>query len=153
MSVIITKRQKQLAPIGMHIARCIWVIDIGTHEGKYGPRKRIILSFELSEIRTVFKEENCEEPFVLSKTYNQSLDKKSSLVRDLTPWVGGGFAKKTDCDLGSLLLGRACFVNVIHETNDTGETYATIIGIMPVPKGTAAPEQILPSLEYSVKDG
>ena len=151
--IILTKKEKRLAPVGMHPAHCVGVIDIGTQEGRYGKARKIILSFELSECKAVFKEENGEEPFVLSNTYNASLDKKSNLVRDLTPWIGGGFAKKADCDLASLVLGRACLANVLHETNDTGETYAKIIGIAPIPKGTVAPEQVLPSIEYSVKDG
>jgi hypothetical protein len=152
MSVIIKKKEKRLVPEGMHLARCVRVIDLGTQESKFGKTKKIILSWELPECKAVFKEENGEEPFVLSNTYNQSLDKKSNLVRDLTPWIGAGFAKKADCDLGSLVLGKACHVNVIHEMNDTGETYAKIIAIAPIPKGMAVPDQILPSLEYSIKD-
>ena len=153
MSVIIKRKEKQLAPEGMQLARCVRAVDLGTQESKFGKNKKIVLSFELSECKAVFNEENGEEPFVLSKTYNQSLDKKSNLVRDLTPWIGGGFAKKAECAIGPLVLGKPCLVNVIHETKDTGETYATIISIAPVPKGTIAPEQILPSLEYSIKDG
>jgi hypothetical protein len=90
---------------------------------------------------------------VLSNTYNQSLGKGASLVRDLTPWIGSGFTKSASLDLGSLLLGKACYANVIHETNENGETYAKIISVAPVPKRTAVPAQILPSLEYSVEDG
>jgi hypothetical protein len=153
MSIIITKKEKQLAPEGMHLAHLIRVIDIGTQEGKFGKAKKAILSWELSEAKAVFKEENGEEPFVLSNTYNQSLDKKSNLVRDLAPWIGSGFVKSASLDLGSLLLGKACLLNVIHETKENGETYAKIISIAPVPKRMAVPDQILPSLEYSVEDG
>ena len=152
MSVIITKKQKKLAPIGMHLAHLIRVIGIGTQEGKYGKTKQVILGFELSECLTVFKEENGLEPFVLSNPYNASLDKKSFLARDLTPWIGSGFTKNASFDLGSLL-GKACYANVIHETTDNGEPYAKIISIAPIPKGMAVPDQILPSLSYSVEDG
>src|SRR5260370_21272620 len=131
MSLIIRRKEKQLAPIGLHLARFVWAIDIGTQESKFGKARKMILSLELPECKTVFKEENGLEPFVLSKTYNQSLDKKSNLVRDLTPWIGPGFAKKADCALGPLVLGKVCSVNVIHEQKDTGETYPNIIGFLP----------------------
>src|SRR5260370_19476344 len=118
MSVIISKKEKQLAPTGMHLARLVSVVNVGIQEGKFGKAKKVILCWELSEAKAVFKEENGEEPFVLSNIYNQSLDKKSNLVRDLTPWIGSGFVKSASLDLGSLLLGKACLVNVIHETKE-----------------------------------
>jgi len=152
MSIIIKKKEKQLAPEGMHPAHLIRVIDIGTQNGKYGKNRQIILSFELSGCLTVFKDENGPEPFVLSNTYNQRLGKGASLVRDLTPWIGSGFTKKASVDIGSLL-GKACLANVVHETKDDGETCAKIISLAHVPRGMAVPGQVLPSLEYSIEDG
>jgi hypothetical protein len=152
MPVIIRKNTKKLAPVGMHLARCVWCIDTGTHDTKFGKKKKLRLAFELPEHKAVFKEENGEEPFLLSIPFNHSLDKKSKFVGYLRPWIGNDFTKK-DCPLGSLILGKACYANVIHETKDTGETYAEIIGLMPVPKGTDVPDQILPSIDYSVSDG
>jgi hypothetical protein len=148
---MIKRKEKQLAPEGMHLAHLIWGIDIGTHESKFGKNRKIIFSWELSECLTVFKGKNGPEPFVLSKTYNQSLGKGASLVRDLTPWIGSGFTKRASFDIDSLV-GKACLVNVIHETKD-GETFANIISLAPIPRGMAVPDQILPSLVYSIEDG
>jgi hypothetical protein len=152
MSVIIEKKRKQLAPVGMHAAYLVLVVNAGTQEGKFGPKKRVILGFELSGCKTVFKEENGEEPFMLSNTFNHSLDKKSSFVQFLKPWIGGEFAKNTKFDVSSLL-GKPCYANVVHDTNRDGDLVAIIIGVMPIPSGTAVPEQALPSLSYSVEDG
>lgn len=158
MSTIATKNQNtyQLAPEGMHLARGVRVIDLGTQRIEYNGRtkknRQIILSWELPECTAVFNEEVGPEPFLVSKTYTNSLGEKSNLYRDLLSWIGSGFTRQAEFELGTLL-GQPCQLNVIHETSKNNRQYAKVIGILPVPKNMAMPEQILPSLLYAIEDG
>jgi hypothetical protein len=158
MSTIARKNQDafQLAPEGMHLARLVRVIDLGTqreeYKGKTKRNRQIRFSWELPEQTAVFDEERGEEPFLISKTYTNTLGEKSNLFRDLMSWIGNGFTKQAEFDLGTLL-GRPCFLNVIHQTSKENRQYAKVIGVSRIPKKMAVPEQVLPSISYSIEDG
>jgi hypothetical protein len=144
----------QLAPRGVHTCICNRAIDLGTQESAFGVRPEIILSFELCDAKAVFDKKRGAEPFLASKTYTNSLSQKSNLRRDVESMLG---RKLTGSELGgfnlAVLLGRACLLNITHETSKQGREYAKIIGILPLPRGTLAPQQTLPSIKYSVEEG
>ena len=160
MSTVAKKkpRVRRLAPEGIHAARCIRVIDLGTQRGEWKGKKkisqRVILVWELPQCQTVFNEEHGEEPFVVSRWYNNSLHEKSDLFRDLVSWIGRGFTREAEFELGTLL-GKPCLLNIVHEESVKypGEKTDRVIGVNPIPKGMAVPEQILPSLHYKIEDG
>jgi hypothetical protein len=99
----------------------------------------------------VFKEENGEQPYVLSKEFTLSMHEKSSLRATLEAWRGKGFtedeAKSFDV---TKLLGVPCMVNVIHKVSKAGKTFADIKGVTPMPKGLQCPEAINEKFEFSV---
>lgn len=130
-------------PAGNHVARCIGLIDLGTQTeeylGKVKRQRKILLKWETPLETKVFKEENGEQPYVLSKEYTMSLGDKSNLKKDLESWRGRAFTEQelAGFDLKNIL-GAPCLINVIHQDNG----YAKITNVSPLPKGTAAPEQI-----------
>jgi hypothetical protein len=139
----------------VHIARCVGVADIGTQRSSFGDGKKqpkVILIFELPEELAVFVEERGEEPFHQSIIYTNSLGERSNLYRDIVAWQGKGAIDRIRDDLG-LLVGEPCMLNLIHETTKKGTTRSKVIGIAPLSKGTKAPAQISPSLQYSITDG
>jgi hypothetical protein len=149
----VPKTKHQLPPIGVHPARCVGVVDVGTQTSKYyeGRRPKVVITFELPNELAVFVEERGEEPFHQSSIYTNSLGDRSNLYRDIVAWQGKGAVDKLRDDLG-ILVGAACLLNITHEDTPNG-TRSKIVGITPVPKGTVVPAQISPSLTYSISDG
>jgi len=156
--LIVPKKVRQLPPPDNHIGRCVWIIDLGTQVSNFDDGKkqrRVLISFELPNEKTVFTQEKGEEPFVVSKEYSLTLGPKSNLRRDIQSWLGRNLneSEMVDFDLGRFL-GKAALVNVIHEASKkTGEEHAKIIGITSLLKTMQAPAQINPSILYSIEDG
>jgi hypothetical protein len=161
MSLIVSESggTYQLPPEGIHVARCVRVVDLGTQRSEFnGNSKRlrkVRTSWELPEEKTVFDQERGEEPFLVSKEYTKSLGTKSNLRRDIESWRGRGFtgSEAEAFDL-TTLLGTACMINLIHEVSKQNRRkYAKIISITPLPRGMQAPPQFLPSVQYSIEEG
>lgn len=151
MSIVATTNStpKELIPSGNYIARCWQMIEIGTVEeeimGDKKTLKKVRIGWELPTELKVFREENGEQPLVISKEYTLSLHEKSSLRKDLKSWRGKDFtedeAKSFDI---TKLLGVPCMLNIIHKPSkrDASRFYEEISGITSLPKGMKAPEQI-----------
>lgn len=151
-------KPKQLPPAGTHVARCFSVIDLGTQMLNYmGDEKllhKIRVTWELPDELTVFKEENGEQPFVVSKDYTLSLFKKANLRQDLESWRGKAFTAEElkGFDIFTLL-GAPCLLSVIHKTTENGKTFANVTTVSKPPKGTTVPKQINESVQFSIDDG
>ena len=126
-------------PAGTHLAVCISVVDLGTHEQEYqGERyssRQLMLTWELPD-----EPMESGEPYTISKWYNFSMNEKSNLRKDLEAWRGVPF---TAANLGpdgdfeiDRLLGKGCLLNVIAKPTGKGTKAA---GIMKVTKGTVVP--------------
>ena len=132
------------------------MIDLGTHEetGPFGTKhqRKVRLSFELPEEKAVFNEEKGEQPFMVSKEYTFSMGEKANLRKVLTTWRGEPFTEQQAADFDiDKLLGKPCLLNVVHKTSKTtGNVYVDVAGISKVPKGTAVPPQINPSVIFSL---
>lgn len=138
---------RELIPAGTYAARCYQMIEIGTvKETILGAEKtlhKVRIGWELPTERRVFKEENGEQPFVISKEFTLSMNEKANLRKALESWRGKGFseeeAKAFDI---TKLLGAACMLNIIHKPSKDGSRhYEEIAGIMPMPKGMTCSEQ------------
>lgn len=136
---------------GVYVARCTQLIQIGsvTEEinGESKTLHKVRFGFEFPNEKKVFKEENGEQPYFLSKEYTLSMHEKSTLRAHLGQWRGKAFteeeAKKFDI---TKLLGVPCTINVVHKVGKAnGKTYAEIGSISPLMKGTLCPEQINPT--------
>ena len=123
-------------PVGVHKARCIKVIDLGTQknefEGNITWKRQILVIWEVPE-----QTSETSEPLTISKFYTLSLHEKSNLGIDLTSWRGRPFSEteKKGFDI-SKLIGHTCLLNVIQ-----GNKNNKIGSIMPLPKGDKIAEQ------------
>ncbi|HRH58811.1 MAG TPA: hypothetical protein PLS10_14260 [Chitinophagales bacterium] len=152
-------KPKELIPAGNYIARCYQMIEIGTITeivmGVERTLKKVRIGWELPTELKVFKEENGEQPLVISKEFTLSMHEKSNLRLALKSWRGKDFtedeAKKFDI---TKLIGVPCMLNIIHNPskNDASKVYEQISGITPLPKGVPCPEQINQNIIISFDD-
>ena len=88
------------------------MVHIGKVEEEYlGEKKmqnKVRITWELHEEKKVFKEENGEQPFVLSKEFSLSMHEKSSLRKWLESWRGKAFtedeSKLSDSTIAKLVI-------------------------------------------------
>jgi hypothetical protein len=147
-----------LSPEGTHVAICVRMIHVGTSETEYKGQKKsqnkVRLYFELSNEKAVFKEENGEENFTVSKEYTLSMFEKANLRKDLESWRGKAFTTDEAASFDiTKLLGVPCMVNIITKVHEpTGNKYTAITGISSIPKGLPKPERVNDLFEFSVSE-
>jgi hypothetical protein len=128
------EKQFEVCPAGSHIATCYRIIDLGTQQSGFGTKRQIQFSWELPEERMAN-----DRPFSVSKKYNYSSNKKSSLRADIEDWLGRVL---TPADFGTFdlgeLLGASCLIGVKHSTSNDGRVFANVTSVMAPPKGTPA---------------
>ena len=90
--IIITGSQNrdfQILPPGQYPARCISIVDIGTHDSEYkgvkGKKREIRLTFEFPTKTAIFNPKKGEQPYILSRFFTFSLNEKSRLKPFLDP--------------------------------------------------------------------
>lgn len=131
---------------GTYAARLYQIIHIGNIETEWQGETKIVnkirFTFELPTELKVFKEENGEQPFVLSQEFTLSLGEKANLRKFIDNWTG---KKMTDDDAKGLdiesLIGKEGLINAV-QTEKNGKTYTNIGGISPLPKGMKCPPAI-----------
>ena len=139
-------------------AGCYSMIHIGTIEenimGTTKKLNKVRITWELPTELKVFKEENGEQPHVISKEFTLSLHEKSTLRAFLKNWRGKDFtedeAKAFDIER---LIGVPCMLNITHKARKDGSgVYAEIGSISAMPKGLVCPEQINPSFVWTYEN-
>jgi len=138
------------APAGSHVARCIKLIDIGTHHGEYqgAPtiRNQFICQFELPNETIEIDGE--AKPLIVSKFYTNSLSEKANLRKDLESWRAQPF---TNEELGKFdlanILGKPAMVSIV--INEKGK--AKVVGISKLPKGLECPPQVNPASQFWIE--
>lgn len=159
MAILATSKgsTKNFQPIeaGSYPARCYSMIHIGTVDevisGAVKTLNKVRITFELPTELKVFKEENGEQPHVISKEFTLSLHEKSTLRGFLKNWRGIDFteeeAKSFDIEK---LIGAACMLNITHKKSKDGtKTYAEIGSVSKLPKGLICPDQINESFVFT----
>lgn len=143
---------------GNYPARCYSMIHIGTVDevilGVTKTLNKVRITWELPSELKVFKEENGEQPHVISKEFTLSMHEKATLRNFLKNWRGKDFseeeAKSFDIEK---LIGAPCMLNITHKKSKDGtKTYAEIGSISTMPKGFPCPEQINPSFVWTYED-
>ena len=142
---------REPVPAGNYPARLYKIIHYGTIPNTYmGEQKMtntIRLDFELPTETKVFDEAKGEQPLSISKEYTLSMNEKANLCKDLESWRGKKFTDEeaVTFDIASTL-GKSCMINVAHKvSNSTGNVYAYVASISPMPKGMECPPQVNPS--------
>ena len=140
------------APTGAHIARCIGLIDIGTHHGEYegqpNVRHQVIIKWELpSEL--IKEGEFAGKPFTVSEFYTLSLGEKANLRKALTAWRGKEFTEDElkGFDLKNVL-NKPCMLQVGRNKKDKAKVQA----VMSLPKGMECPAQVNPGVYFSLSE-
>ena len=109
MSIVATTNDGGMAypqvSSGVHKARCIRVIDLGTQRQEYSGevswKRQVMLIWEVPE------QDNMNgEPLTISKFYTLSLHEKSNLGADLSSWRGRAFTEteKQGFDISKMLV-------------------------------------------------
>ena len=156
MAFIATKPTSNFTPppVGMHVARCFKLIDLGTQQKTYqgkptGEARKIMATFEL------LGEEKMEDgkPFVISKSWFLSMHEKAALRKDLESWRGKAFTPEEEGSFDvSKLMGAYCLLNVVEEQGSNGNTYTKIKAITPLIKGMPKPEPINPNIIFDADE-
>lgn len=139
---------RELIPAGNYIARCYQMIHIGTvmesFQGENKLMNKVRIGWELPTETKVFKEENGEQPFVISQEYTLSMHEKSTLRKMLASWRGKDFTEEQSKSFDiTTLIGVPCMLNIIHKPSKDGtKMYQAIGSISPMPKGIQCPEQV-----------
>jgi hypothetical protein len=140
---------------GNYPARCYSMVHVGTVEenilGTLKKLNKVRITWELPTELKVFKEENGEQPCVISKEFTLSLHEKATLRNFLKNWRGKDFtdeeAKSFDIEK---LVGAPCMLNITHKTKKDGSgVYAEIGSVSTMPKGFVCPEQINPNFIFT----
>lgn len=154
-----TVKQFPPAPEGMHLARCISVIDMGTQQSLMFNKwtRKVRIGFELPEEKQVFDEQRGAEPYVVSQGFSLSLDSKSNLRKFLKGWRGRDFTSEElkAFDLKTIL-DKPCMLTIGHKTKTTDgseRTYAEIVGIGPLMKSMTSPDRVMPLTVYEIEQG
>lgn len=138
---------------GSDIARVFRIVDLGTQEVTYqGEKKNIAqieIAWEFPNQLHVFKEENGEQPLLVTQTYSKSLGDKAKLRLHLNTW--GVNLEDDEFELKDLF-DTPCFVSVAHNKADNGQTYANVTGTMALPDGLTAPDPIKPRILFSLDE-
>lgn len=149
-----SNREFKILDAGSYPARCISVIDLGTQTIAFNNEtkqlRKIRLTFEFPTELSVFKEENGEQPFILSCEFTYSLHEKGRLRPFLEGWRGRKF---TDEELKgfdvSKLIDVPCLASVSHYTRKDGKESAEITAVGLLPKGMTCPDSINPKILFS----
>ena len=120
------QKNRPLPPAETHLARVVDIIDLGTQveindKGEKKEKRKLRVTFELPNERAVFDEAKGDEPFLIGRTYTQSMHEKSNL-RPLASAVLGKTLTDEECRRFDVtaLVGRTCLVSVEHRQKKDG---------------------------------
>lgn len=134
--------------VGVHKARCVRVIDLGTqqndYQGQISWKRQVMLIWEVPS-----ETDNKGEPLTISKFYTLSLNEKANLANDLVSWRGRPFTEteKKAFDI-SKVVGKPCSINVILNQNGKPK----VSTVMPIGKNDEIAQQFHPSVVFSITD-
>ena len=138
---------------GTFIARIYQVIDLGIQEIEFQGEKKIqqqvLIGYEFTG--ELMKD---GRPFVLSKKYNLSFDKKANLRKDIEAITGQSLATdkaQSDFEMDSLI-NRICTVGVVHKTSAKGGVYVNVGTVSGAPKGVTLPALHNKPIVYTLQE-
>lgn len=162
MAIIATStgNSQSFEPIeaGSYAARCYSMVHMGTIEenilGAVKKLNKVRITWELPTELKVFKEENGEQPQVISKEFTLSLHEKATLRGFLKNWRGQDFTEEEAKEFDvTKLIGAPCLLNITHKAKKDGSgVYAEIGGVSRLPKGMECPPQINDSFVFTYDD-
>lgn len=132
--------EMELVDPGLHKARCIRVIDRGTHQNDYGSfSHQLMIMFELPETQ-IQDGEAKGQPFSICIFPNLTIGEKSNLRRFLIGWLGRSMTpeEKEEGYDPMQLIDKPAYLNIVH--NEEGKkTYANVQSISPLAEKECPP--------------
>jgi hypothetical protein len=131
-------QQREPVEAGAWRAVCVGYVDLGTQHSEYQGKKKagrkVMIFWDLPDQRMEYKGKDL--PRRISAKYGLSLYQKASLRQMIDSWMGRPLTDKEEAEFDlDQLIGRPCFLNVIHETKQGGGVYAKVKSVMQLPKG------------------
>ena len=143
--IVTGKTSFEPIPIGMHLAVCVQVIDLGTQEtewkGKKKKARKVFLRWEFPDI--LMKEGDfAGKPMTMGLRATASLGDKAVLRGLLEGWRGRPFtpAELKGFNLAAIV-GKPCQIMVKHDVKD-GTTYSNIAAIVPAKPTDPIPKPV-----------
>ena len=132
---------------GSYSARIYQMIQIGNVAGFQGQiQNKVRIGFELPTELKVFKEENGEQPRVISQEYTLSFHEKSKLRKVIEACepnalkiAEDGFLEEFNIEA---LIGKECLITIAHKASKEGNQFAYIDSVTRLPKGMICPKAI-----------
>lgn len=145
-----------LVPANQYPARCIFVVDLGTQpDQKYGDKPKVQIGWEL--LGTVMPKQNPNDPdrpFVVSREYTKSFDKKANLRKIVELWLDVSYTDEQAVKVGfnpKELLGKECFLTNTHRMKqDNSGMKAEVSAVNPPYPGMQAPMSINPIVYFEI---
>jgi hypothetical protein len=140
---------------GTHLAICDAVVGVGMQDTPWGTQQEHVwVRFEVPAERVQFVRDGIEvdEPMTIWTRYNNTLNRKSSLRKDLDTWRGRKFTVEELQGFELFdLVGRHCQITVVHnESKDN--IYANVAAIAQVMKGIERPPMELNTIRFGPDD-
>lgn len=159
MGLMAKENGSPLEPVeaGVFTAVCYSVCDLGHHRNeKFGSESRkALITWELPSARAEFTRDGktTNLPRAVSKRFTVSLSEKASLRAVLESWRGRKFTGEElrGFDLRKLI-GSGCQLQIIHQVNQLGKSYASVASVMALPRGSAKPQPENPPVYFSFDD-
>ena len=149
-------KPREIVPEGSHVAVLYSIVEIGhvpnTYPGSEGQKvHQIRFTWEFPDEMRDF--DGVQKPLVAGRVFTISLGDKSNLLPVIEGMVGklSEEEKEGGIDFKGKLLGKACMVQIAHQTSKAGNTYAKVVGVIPLPKSVPAPAGFNPQvyLDYA----
>lgn len=156
------------APIGPAVARCLWIIDLGTQEQEFkgvakAPAREILFKFELVKTNHVFTEEKGPQPFTLlypnfggiKWQFTEYQGKKSKLWDMVDTWRAREWSTEEKADGIEMekFLGKPALITVISKPKkgDPSIKYSNISAVSALPAEMGkAPALRNPSIYFEI---
>lgn len=134
--------EMELVAPGLHKARCIRVIDRGTHlNERYGKfQHQLMIVFELPETKIEQEGEFKDMPFTMCVFPNLTIGENSQLRPLLIGWLGRSFTPAEEEEGYEVfdLIDKTAYINVVHN-QEGSKTYANVASISPLSENDCPP--------------
>jgi len=127
-------------PAGIHAAICLFVADLGTQTGSYGPKPTILFCFEIPGLLAADG-----KPMQISRRFGKTLNEKGNLRPFLQSWIGQPMTA-AQIDIARLA-GRPAML-VVSQSQNGDRTYSNITACAPTTPGTPIPAPSVAPLCY-----
>lgn len=132
MAIILKRKEFTLPPAGLHHARIIRIIDLGTQidtfQGKVKNNPKIMILFEYMHKK---REDGTNE--VISQDYTAIFGEKANFQKAFQT-LDEDLFKNKEFDIATLL-GRACAITVIRKISRNGKERAEVSAVSPPMEG------------------